>query len=163
MNSSNSSGATTSAARSSLGQLEAIWLKTAHRGPMAAVTQATLVAGRGMQGNANQGGKRQVTILEREVWEALMNEAGGTLPPETRRANLLISRLSVAHSTGRILRIGECRIRILGETEPCSQMDRALPGLRVAMLPDWRGGAFGEVLDGGSIGVGDSVSWDDGG
>lgn len=45
------------------GRLERIWLKRMKGGPMDARDRATLVAGRGLLGNANQGGKRQSTIL----------------------------------------------------------------------------------------------------
>ena len=48
------------------GKLEAIWIKRMKRGPMDPVEAADLVAGSGIAGNANQGGRRQVTILERE-------------------------------------------------------------------------------------------------
>ncbi len=49
------------------GTLTAIWLKRARRGPMDAAAHASLTAARGIDGNANQGGKRQVTIIEEEV------------------------------------------------------------------------------------------------
>lgn len=142
------------------GALEAIWIKRVHRGPMDPLPRANLVAGQGLVGNADQGRRRQVTIIEREVWDALMAEVGGGLPPSARRANLMISGVPLAGARGRVLRIGGCRIRIRGETKPCEQVEAAHPGLRAAMFPDWRGGAFGEVLDDGEIAVGDPVTWD---
>ncbi len=141
------------------GRLEAIWIKRMTRGPMDAVERAVLQSGCGLVGNANQGGRRQVTILERERWEQVMAEVGGALPPATRRANVCISGFSLSRSAKRLLRIGRCRIRIVGETKPCERMDEACHGLRDAMSSAWAGGAFGEVLDDGEIAVGDPVSW----
>src|SRR5919202_1521409 len=63
-------------ARSAAGTLEAIWIKRFRRGPMDPAPTARLVAGRGIVGNANQGGKRQVTIIAREAWEAVTRELG---------------------------------------------------------------------------------------
>ena len=143
------------------GRLEAIWIKRAKRGPMDAVARAELVAGRGLVGNANQGGRRQVTVLERERWAAFQRDLGGALPTSARRANLVVAGLPLANSRGRILLVGGCRLRILGETKPCERMEAALPGLRDAMWPAWGGGAFGEVLDDGAIAVGDAVRWAD--
>ena len=142
------------------GRLEAIWVKRSHRGPMDPVPSAALVAGRGVVGNADQGRRRQVTLIEHEVWERLMNGLGGDVPPSARRANLMVSGFPLARTTNRMLRIGECRLRILGETRPCERMDEALPGLRRAMEPEWGGGAFAEVLEGGGIEVGAQVVWE---
>jgi MOSC domain-containing protein YiiM len=145
------------------GRLEAIWIKRAHRGPMDPVAVATLLAGRGLVGNADQGRRRQVTVIEREVWDRLMRELDGAVPPSARRANLMISGLSLAGQRNRVLRVGGCRIRVLGETRPCERMDEALPGLREAMKVGWGGGSFGEVLDDGQLAVGAKVCWDDSG
>ncbi len=141
------------------GRIEAIWIKRMKRGPMDSVQRATLHADHGLLGNANQGGKRQVTILEREVWKALMREVNGSLPPSARRANLLISGLSLSHSRTRILRVGRYRIRIVGETRPCERMEEACPGLHAAMSRPWAGGAFGEILDDDEIVVGMPLRW----
>jgi len=143
------------------GQLQAIWIKRVRRGPMDAVGSAVLIAGRGIEGNANQGGKRQVTIIEQEVWETLMRELGGSLPGSARRANLMVSGVPLAASRGRTLQVGACRIRIYGETKPCERMEEALPGLKAAMYDDWRGGAFGEVLNDATVRLGDPVGWMD--
>ena len=121
--------------------------------------KATLKAGSGLVDNANQGGKRQVTVLDAARWARLEADLGTSLDPSTRRANLLVSGVSLSESRGRLLRVGPCRLRILGETRPCERMDQAFFGLRKAMQQDWGGGAYAEVLDDGSIAVGDPVSW----
>ena len=142
-----------------MGQLKAIWVKRARQGMMDVKAEAELVAGRGIRDNADQGRRRQVTIIEEEVWDALMVQLGGNLDPSNRRANLMVAGLSLKDSRGQTLRIGNCRILIKGETKPCNLMDETLQGLREAMFPNWQGGAFGEVLDDGIIRVGDAVGW----
>lgn len=144
-----------------MGQLEAIWIKRARGGPMDAVAEATLQEQRGLVGSASWGGRRQVTLLEREVWERHMATLGATTDPSARRANFLVSGCPLAESRGRVLRVGECRVRVLGETKPCERMDEVVPGLGAVMRPNWGGGAFGEVLTGGTIRVGDRVAWED--
>lgn len=141
------------------GKLEAIWIKRFKGGPMDAQERARLKANSGLVGNANQGGKRQVTIIEKERWDTIMAVMGADLNPSARRANLMISGLRLADSRGQTLQIGGCRIRIYGETKPCEQMDKAWPGLQEAMRDNWAGGAFGKILDNGHITVGDPVRW----
>jgi len=141
------------------GLLEAIWIKRAHRGPMDQVSSGTLVAGRGLVGNADQGRRRQVTLIEREVWDNLMRKLNASISPGARRANLMVRGISLAETRDQILQVGACRLRIAGETKPCERMDEALDGLRSALALNWGGGVFAEVLDDGEISVGDEVSW----
>ena len=122
-------------------------------------SEATMVEGRGIEGNANQGGKRQVTIISKEMWEKLMDEVGGDQDPASRRANLMVSGVDLSDIQGPVLAIGNVRIRIHGESRPCERMEEAQPGLKTAMEAPWRGGAFGGVLDDGTISVGDPVEW----
>ena len=141
------------------GRLAAIWIKRFKRGPMDPSSEATMVKGRGIEGNANQRGKRQVTIISKEMWEKLMDEVGGDQDPASRRANLMVSGVDLSDIQGPVLAIGNVRIRIHGESRPCERMEEAQPGLKTAMEAPWRGGAFGEVLDDGTISVGDPVEW----
>ena len=90
----------------------------------------------------------------------VVRASGGSLDPSERRANLMVRGIPLAESRNRTLRIGEARIRILGETKPCERMEQALPGLKEAMYPEWRGGAFGEVVAEGEIALGDPVRWE---
>ena len=142
------------------GRLEAIWIKRAHRGPMDPKPSATLIAGKGLDGNVDRSSRRQVTIIEREIWEALMKETNASAPPSARRANLMVSGVPLADTRKRVLRIGQTRLEISGETKPCERMEEAVPGLRAAMYPNWRGGAFAKVLTGGDIRVGDPVEFE---
>jgi MOSC domain-containing protein YiiM len=141
-----------------VGRLERIWIKRGKGAPMDAVTSAQLVAGRGIVGNANQGGRRQVTLLTQEFWGDLTGPLMSP-DPSARRANLLVSNIDLRNSRGKTLRIGTVRIRIFGETRPCYQMDEAISGLRQALSVPWGGGAFGEVLDDGAIAIGDDADW----
>lgn len=141
------------------GRLRAIWLKRARRGPMDPVPSAIAVTGRGLVGNADQGRKRQVTLIEEEAWSRLMAELGGSASPSMRRANLMLSGIELERTRGRVLQVGAVRLRIAGETRPCERMDEVLPGLRAAMDGGWGGGAFAEVLDDGTVAVGDPVLW----
>lgn len=143
------------------GRLEAIWIKRAKPGPMDARQEALLEAGLGLAGNANRGGRRQVTLIDGSAWREALSELNADLDPSTRRANLMLESVRLAQSRGKILKIGPCRLQVLGETRPCERMEEACQGLRAALQPDWRGGVFAQVLQGGKIRVGDRAGWEE--
>lgn len=143
------------------GTVEQIWIKRAKNGPMDPVERGAVRANRGLVGCANQGGRRQVTILEAERWAAHMEAVGATIDPSARRANVLVRGCDLRESRGRILRIGTMRFEIAGETKPCHQMDALKDGLQAVMRPAWGGGAFAIVLTDGEIAVGDPVQFED--
>jgi MOSC domain-containing protein YiiM len=123
------------------------------------VERATLLAGRGIAGSADQGGRRQVTLIDRRAWDEAIEDVGAYVDPIARRANLCISGVSLRNTRGRTLRIGACELRINGETRPCERMDDAQPGLRAALTVAWRGGVYAEVLNDAEIEVGAPVEW----
>lgn len=141
------------------GTLERIWLKRAKRGPMDPVRSAVVEPGVGLIGNANLGGRRQITIISSGRWAELMETLAADVLPSARRANLMVSGIDLENSRGRILRVGEARLRINGETRPCERMEEACPGLQAAMAERWGGGVFADVIDAGEIRVGDPVQW----
>lgn len=120
---------------------------------------AEAVEGRGLAGNANQGGKRQVTIIDEARWREAQEELGVEVDPSARRANVMLRGIDLEDSRGRMLRIGRSVVRIYNETRPCEQMDEAQEGLRQALAVRWRGGAYGEVVEGGVIQEGDEAEW----
>lgn len=141
------------------GEVVTIWLKRFKGGPMDRVLFAEAVPGRGLAGNANQGGKRQITIIDEARWGDACAELGVDVDPSARRANVMLRGLELRETRGRTLRIGPVLVRIYNETRPCHQMDEAEPGLREALSPEWRAGAYGEIVQGGVIRVGDVAEW----
>ncbi len=143
------------------GSLRAIWIKRVRRGPMDSRETARLIAGRGLEGNANQGGKRQVTLLDADAWRNVCSELGAEVDPRLRRANLFLQGIDLENSRGRVLRLGGCRLEIHGETRPCRLMEESFPGLQGALDPEWRGGAYAVVLEGGDLEVGAPAAWEE--
>jgi len=143
-----------------VGTLQGIWVKEARGEPMTAVDEAKALAGQGFDGGIREASTRQLTVLAAETWADAEATLGMSVDPALRRANLLVADLDLAGTTGRVLRVGDLRLEITGETKPCHQMDAAVDGLRDALEPDWRGGVHGEVLGDATVRVGDPVSWD---
>lgn len=144
-----------------LGRIEALWLKRAHRGVMDPVIEAEFIVDQGLAGSVGRSRRRQVTLIEREVWDRHMTTLGAAIDPGSRRANVMLSGISLPETRGRILRIGSnVRLAIGGETTPCERMEEALPGLQELMRDNWGGGAFAQVIAGGMVRVGDPVEWE---
>jgi MOSC domain-containing protein YiiM len=142
------------------GKVTGIFIKRAHGGSMDPHDTATLETNRGIAGNADRGGRRQVTLISQERWAELMTEIGADLGPAARRANIVLSGIDLENSRGRTLVIGPCRLRIGGETRPCQLMEEAATGLQAAMRERWGGGAFAEVVEGGEIAIGHVVRYE---
>ena len=114
--------------------------------------------GRGLERENRPGGRREVTFLSQESWTETCAELGVELPWYTRRANLLVEGLDLAEAISHTVRIGEVEIRVHGETNPCDFMDDQQFGLREVLIPNCRGGVYGQVLVEGIIHAGDPVT-----
>lgn len=142
-----------------MGEIVSIWIKREKGGPMERVDAAQLVAGRGLAGSADQGGSRQITLIEERAWRDAEREVGSEVDPSVRRANVMVRGVDLEHSAGHQLRLGGCVIVIGGENPACDDVDAVRPGLADALHPHWRAGVFGEISTGGTIRAGDPVEW----
>ena len=125
------------------------------------VDEAVAVEGRGLKGGADFDSHRQVTLIEREVFDRLKGSLDDSVEPMMRRANLLVSGIRLEDTRGRMLAVGDLRIHIRGETRPCGQMEAAGEGLMDALDPHWGGGSHGSVVNDATIVVGDEVRWEE--
>ncbi|MFV2007384.1 MAG: MOSC domain-containing protein [Longimicrobiales bacterium] len=144
----------------SVGRLEAIWIKRAHGEPMDPVRSTVAVEHAGLDGNADQGGRRQVTLIEKEIFDGISEVRGEVVDPAVRRANFLLSGIRLEETRDRVLCVGDLRIEIRGETRPCELMNAQHEGLREALNPHWCAGAFGVVMGDATVSVGDEVRWE---
>lgn len=109
-----------------------------------------------------KSGRRQISLIEAESWDAALADlklsADQMLPWHVRRANLLVQGIRLPREAGKVIAIGRTLcIETTCECDPCSRMDQILPGLKLALMPDWRGGVLGRVLTDGEIAIGDEV------
>ena len=72
------------------GRVEAIWSKRSHGGVMDPARDVIAVEGKGLEGDANFGATRQVTVIEKEVFDRILAELPGA-DPAMRRANIMVS------------------------------------------------------------------------
>ncbi|MDT3296485.1 MOSC domain-containing protein [Shewanella sp. SP2S2-6] len=141
-------------------KLLAIAYKTVKRGPMNEVLCANVTQLSGVEKDVfGRPGKRQVTVLSKIQWQQACHSIEADLPWTTRRANLLVDDLVFSSAdVGKHLQIGELRLEITGETDPCKKMEIAHVGLEAALTPDWRGGVTCRVLNDAMIHLGDEIT-----
>jgi len=141
-------------------KLLAIAYKTVKRGPMNEVLCANVTQLRGVEKDVfGRPGKRQVTVLSKIQWQQACHSIEADLPWTTRRANLLVDDLVFSSAdVGKHLQIGDLRLEITGETDPCKKMEIAHVGLEAALTPDWRGGVTCRLLNDAMIHLGDEIT-----
>ena len=129
---------------------------------MQPVPEANTQENKGLVGDVSFGrGKRQVTLIEKEIFDVLGDRFSGSVKPDMRRANFMVTGIELKETVGSILSIGDLKVEIFGETKPCKIMDDGRQGLREALVDEWKGGVYGCVLNDAAVKVGDVVSWDE--
>jgi MOSC domain-containing protein YiiM len=101
-------------------------------------------------------------VLFAEDWAAAVAGLDPAASWTVRRATLLVAGVRNPRRVGDVLAVGDVRLIVTGETQPCIRMDEQMPGLWDALRPDWRGGVTARVIAGGEISVGDLTRWVEG-
>ena len=129
-------------------------------GEMETVGQAVITVDGGIDGDARGSkNRRQVTILFEDDWNDAVAATGAPMDWTERRANLLVGGMRSPCEEGGVFTIGDVRLEVTMETEPCEVMEGKRSGLRQALSPGWRGGVCCRVLSPGGIRAGDAVSY----
>jgi MOSC domain-containing protein YiiM len=142
------------------GRLVGIARRAGRRAAMQEIAEGQITIAGGLEGDFKgiKYPRRQITILAVDAWEAALQEIGhATLPWTVRRANLLVAGVRLPRAVGGVLRIGQVRLEVTGQTFPCLRMNEAHAGLLSALAKDWRGGVTARVLAGGVVALGDAV------
>lgn len=150
----------------STGSLEGIYITSAAKAPMSAVSEVQAVAGVGLQGDryavqrgtfsAHPGAGRHITLIESEALEGLLRDTGIELSAERTRRNLLTRGVALNQLVGREFLVGEVRLRGVRLCEPCAHLERLTQkGVLKGLVQ--RGGLRADILTSGTIRVGDAV------
>ena len=149
------------------GKIETIHI-AAHMGePVIAVDSVEAIAGQGLahdriindliaQGKDVEP-KRQVTLIEAEVIEVLRRDCGIEFSAAETRRNLCTRGVALNHLVDREFTIGDARLRGIELCEPCGVLERMSGKSGVVKGLIHRGGLYAEILEGGTIRVGDAV------
>ena len=141
-----------------MGRLSGIARREKKRAPMETLEQAEVSEQTGVARDfRGKPGKRSVTVISARAWREVCAELGQEIPWTTRRANLLVDDIDLPNAEGAIIEIGDVRLQVTMEIDPCFRMDEQVDGLTEALKPDWRGGVGCIVLQSGSVSIGDAV------
>ena len=141
-------------------KIESIARRQKSRAVMQELSEADVTVESGVANDyRGRPGKRQVTLLSQEQWQAACDDVSATLPWTTRRANILVSGVTFGPEwLGKRIQFGELVLQVMLETDPCERMDAQHQGLTAALTPQWRGGICCKVVQSGAITIGDEGS-----
>ena len=148
------------------GTVVAIHVAPEAAAPVEGVDAVEAVAGRGLRGDRYfdeagtfsgvAGGGRHLTLVEAEAIEAIEREADVALAPGAHRRNLTTRGVALNHLVGERFRVGDVVCEGVRLCEPCAHLQSLTEdGVLDALVH--RGGLRADVLEGGTIRVGDEV------
>lgn len=144
------------------GRLEWIGLRPARRAPLQSFNHVEVLADYGLVGDhkaQRAGGKRQVTLIQREHLDAVARlMVRAEVDPALLRRNLVVSGINLLALRDAQFEIGGVVFEGTGLCEPCSRMEEVL-GAGGYNAMRGHGGIIARVLSGGVIRVGVTVAY----
>jgi len=137
---------------------------------MEAISETTLIAGVGIEGDRYATGRgtyskrphidRQVTLIEVEVLEAIARDRGIELAPQEHRRNLTTRGVALGHLVGQYFHVGGCVLYGGRLNVPCLYLENLL-GKKVFKPLINRSGLNCRIIVGGVIRTHDPIRWCD--
>jgi MOSC domain-containing protein YiiM len=149
------------------GRVVGIYTAPGPGAPMEGHDQVRAVAGVGLEGDryasgdgkytrSTDDGRRAVTLIEREAVDAARREYDLDLEENEARRNIVTEGVPLNHLVGRTFRVGDVVLRGFKLAEPCTYLEGLTrDGIRRALVH--RAGLRAEILEGGTVRVGDVV------
>jgi MOSC domain-containing protein YiiM len=144
----------------------AIFIAVKSGEPMQSITRIEAVAGKGLIGDRKfrdsshpkkNTPEREITLIEAEAIDGVNRDYALHLDPIETRRNLLTRGVSLNHLVDQEFTVGSVRLRGIMLCEPCTHLEKLTrPGVMRALIH--RGGLRAQILEGGTISVGDLVS-----
>lgn len=154
-------------AASEHGRVEALFIAPSAGVPMRQVQAASATAGKGLKGDRYAAGEgtfsvaggrgNHVTLIAGEVLDGLALPDGRPLSGAEARRNIVTRGIDLNALVGQRFRIGELELIGRRRCEPCAHLQRLTrPGVLRALVH--RGGLRADLLDSGSVRVGDPIT-----
>jgi len=143
------------------GTIEAIHIARAKGASCESLDRATLVAGKGIEGDRHfgresKGDRRNVSFIEAEAIEAIAADYEIELAPGESRRNVTTRGVPLNHLVGRRFRVGAVQLQGVELCEPCKYVSKML-GKDLLTSLKHRGGLRAAVIEGGEIERGDAI------
>lgn len=131
--------------------------------PVTPLDEVKAIAGHGLEGDRyfNADGwdqpKKELTLVEIEAVEAANRDYDIGLTAEDTRRQIVTRGVALNHLVGQEFTIGDVRLRGIKLNEPCNHL-RKLSGKPLIKPLIHRGGLRAQILDSGTIRVGDEIT-----
>lgn len=149
------------------GTVEQINLAERTSGPTFAVETVEAMAGRGLKGDRivterSPNGepvepKKQITLIEAEAFDALRRDYDLEFSAGESRRNICTRGVPLNHLVDRAFSVGAARLKGIELCEPCGIIEKLSGKKGVTKALIHRGGLRAEIVESGTIRVGDSI------